>query len=126
MIIGIGTDIVRIARIEASLNKNGDALARRVLTGAELARFRAAPRPAAFLAKRFAAKEAASKAFGTGIGRISWQDLEVVNNEDGAPSLLCHGNAASLLAELGEAQVHLSLADEVDTALAFVIISRSA
>jgi len=124
MILGIGTDIVRIARIEASLSKS-DALARRVLTPNELARFRIARFPAAFLAKRFAAKEAASKAFGTGIGKISWQDLEIVNNQEGAPQLLCHGRAASLLKELGANCTHVSLADEHDAAVAFVILSRS-
>ena len=123
MIVGIGADIVKVSRIAASLERKGDALARRVLTPAELARFHASRVPAAFLAKRFAAKEAASKAFGTGIGRISWQDLEVVNNEDGAPRLLCHGNAATRMRELGATQVHISLADEEDAALAFVILS---
>ncbi len=124
MIVGIGTDLVNISRIEASMARNPQALARRVLTPVELDHFLAAAKPAAYLAKRFAAKEAASKALGTGIGRISWQDLEVSNDHQGAPQLSCTGNAALRLAELGVSRVHLSLADEQDAALAFVVISR--
>jgi len=125
MILGIGTDIVKVSRIAASLERKGDTFARRILTPSEFERFRRSRVPAAFLAKRFAAKEAASKAFGTGIGRISWQDLEVINNEDGAPKLRCHGNAMARMRELGATHVHISLADEEDAALAFVIISAS-
>lgn len=125
MILGIGTDIVKISRIESALAKTGEALPRRILTPGELETFRASAKPAAYLAKRFAAKEAASKAFGTGIGKISWQDLEVVNNKDGAPELICQGNAQVRLADMGADQVHVSLSDEEDAALAFVIISRS-
>lgn len=125
MILGIGTDIVKISRIEASLAKTGEALPRRILTPLELEKFSKSVMPAAYLAKRFAAKEAASKAFGTGIGKISWQDMEVINNEDGAPELICRGNAATRLAAMGGGQVHVSLSDEEDMALAFVIIYGS-
>jgi holo-[acyl-carrier protein] synthase len=125
VIIGIGTDIVQIDRIQGSIDRNGTGLARRVLTDRELEKFQVAPNPAAYLAKRFAAKEAASKAFGTGIGKIGWHDLEVVNDEMGAPAIVCHGVAKDLLAHRGADTVHLSIADESDAAVAFVVISRS-
>jgi len=125
MILGIGTDMVRISRMERSIAKNRDALARRVLTPREFAIFASSTSSAAYLAKRFAVKEAASKAFGTGIGKISWQDFDVVNNEAGAPSLLCSGIAKELMATMGADTVHVSIADEFDLALAFVVISRS-
>ena len=124
MILGIGTDIVEISRIKASIDKNPHALSRRVLRDRELENFARAHRPEAFLAKRFAAKEAASKAFGTGIGKIAWHDLEVINDDLGAPSLLCFGNAKIMLERMAASQVHLSLADEREAALAFVVISK--
>ncbi|MCK9503056.1 MAG: holo-ACP synthase [Porticoccaceae bacterium] len=125
MILGIGTDMVRISRIESSIAKNADALAKRVLTPAEFEIFTSSAAPAAYLAKRFAVKEAASKAFGTGIGKISWQELEVVNNEAGAPVLHCFGQAKIMLAAMGAGRIDVSIADEADLALAFVVISRS-
>lgn len=124
MILGIGTDIVEIGRIKASIERNPQALPRRVLRDQELAQFARATKPEAYLAKRFAAKEAASKAFGTGIGRIAWHDLEVVNDELGAPSILCFGNAKVMLEAMAATRIHLSLADEREAALAFVIISK--
>lgn len=125
MIIGVGTDIVRISRIEKSIDRSGDKLAKRVLTISELATYRAAVNPAAYLAKRFAAKEAAAKAFGTGIGKISWHDLEIGNLDNGAPIITCRGNASELLLSLGGSSIHLSISDEEDYALAFVVISAS-
>lgn len=124
MICGIGTDLVATGRIEKVLERRGDAFARRILRPAELALFREAPVPAAYLAKRFAAKEAASKALGTGVGQISWQDMEVVNNPLGAPSLNLYGNAARRLAALGAERAWLSLSDEADMVVAFVVIGR--
>ena len=87
-IAGIGTDIVELSRIEQALAR-GDRLARRILTPAELERFAAHTQPARYLAKRFAAKEAAVKALGTGIGvGISWQHIRVDNHPGGAPFLV--------------------------------------
>ncbi|MGD9660419.1 MAG: holo-ACP synthase [Porticoccaceae bacterium] len=125
MILGIGTDMVRISRIESSMAKSPDALAKRVLTAKEFKLFASSPAPAAYLAKRFAVKEAASKAFGTGIGKISWQELEVVSNEAGAPALHCFGEAKKRLTAMGADRIDVSIADESDLALAFVVISRS-
>ena len=124
MIIGIGTDIVTISRIANSVERQQLALAERILTERELSVYMNHAKPIAFLAKRFAAKEAASKALGTGIGKISWQDLEISNDSDGAPKLECRGKAKARLESLGANQVHISISDERDTAVAFVVISR--
>jgi holo-[acyl-carrier protein] synthase len=86
--------------------------------------FRSASQPAAFLAKRFAAKEAAAKALGTGIGRgISWQHMHIEHDEMGAPLLIFSGAAAQRQADLGSQIAHISIADELDQALAFVVLS---
>lgn len=124
MILGIGVDIVHVSRIQKSMDRKTEALARRILTATELEKFRSTPHPAAYLAKRFAAKEAASKAMGTGIGKISWQDLEIDNNSQGRPALICRGYARTRLDEIGVENVDISLADESDLAIAFVVLSN--
>ena len=102
MVKAIGTDIVSTARIEASLERSGRT----------------------FAAKRFAAKEAAAKALGTGIGRgISWHHMHIEHNEMGAPLLILSGAAAQRQATLGSQKTHISIADELDQALAFVVLS---
>ena len=123
MILGVGTDIVSVTRIAEAVSRNGDALARRILTDNELALYRSAANPTAYLAKRFAAKEAVAKALGTGIGQISWRDLEVANNARGAPEMVLHGTARLMLADMGATRVDISIADERDSALAFAVIS---
>jgi len=94
MILGIGTDLAVIERVEQALNRHGERFARRILTPDELVRFGQHAQPVAFLAKRFAAKEAAAKAIGTGIGAISWQDLEIRSLPSGAPELILLGAAS--------------------------------
>ncbi len=81
--------------------------------------------PAAYLAKRFAAKEALSKALGTGIGKVSWQDMETVNDLAGAPAILLTGDAKKYLRKLGANNVLLSLSDERDFAVAFVVLTQT-
>ncbi len=125
MIIGIGTDLLRIERIEQAILRSGERLAQRVLRPQELSLYLDSKQPAFYLAKRFAAKEAASKALGTGIGKVSWQDFEVSNDEQGAPLLALYGAAQSRLKALGATRVLLSLSDEKDHALAFVVLSDS-
>jgi holo-[acyl-carrier protein] synthase len=120
---GIGTDIVAIARIERALARHGARFAARILRPEELAAFASAARPAAWLAKRFAAKEALAKALGTGIGAVSWQDFSVLSGESGAPVARCHGRAQDVLAELGVRDIWISLSDERDYALAFAVLS---
>lgn len=130
MIVGLGIDIVEIERIEQSVPAGGDTealvkcrLAKRVLTHAELAIFISATQPGRYLAKRFAAKEAAAKALGTGIGRgVSFQHIEIANNDNGAPLISFSGGAADRLTALGGAHAHLSIADEKHYATATVII----
>ncbi|MEL4394073.1 holo-ACP synthase [Shewanella algae] len=123
-VLGLGTDIVEIARIEAQLERGGDRLARRVLTEAEYARFQTLSEPARFLAKRFAAKEAAAKALGTGIGRgVSFQHIHISNNADGAPQLEFSDGARQRLETLGAKRALLSIADERHYAVATVILS---
>ena len=124
MVKAIGTDIVSTARIEAALERTGRKFAQRILTELEMSQFDAASQPAAFLAKRFAAKEAAAKALGTGIGRgISWQQMQIEHDEMGAPVLIFSGAAAQRQTDLGSQKAHISIADELDQALAFVVLS---
>jgi holo-[acyl-carrier protein] synthase len=124
MVKAIGTDIVSTARIEAALERTGRKFAERILTELEMSQFDAAIQPATFLAKRFAAKEAAAKALGTGIGRgISWQQMQIEHDEMGAPVLIFSGAAAQRQADLGSQKAHISIADELDQALAFVVLS---
>ena len=121
MISGIGTDIVQIQRIKEALDKLGDRFAQRILTEREFAQFQTSPKPEAFLAKRFAAKEATSKALGTGIGKVSFQDIEVSNNAMGAPQLTLSGQAMVIQQKERIHSLHLSLSDEQDSAVAFVV-----
>ncbi|MEN9717915.1 MAG: hypothetical protein RIQ99_793 [Pseudomonadota bacterium] len=128
MIIAIGSDLCNIERIQNSLNRFGERFEQRVFTDVE--RAKAASRPftkAGTLAKRFAAKEAFSKAVGTGFKRgVFMKDIGVVNARSGAPTLALSGGAALRLAELTpaghEAVVHLTLTDDHPWAQAFVVI----
>ncbi|QQX81461.1 holo-ACP synthase [Shewanella sp. KX20019] len=129
MIVGLGTDIVEIARIEMRVPAAGEEalkihrLAKRVLTPSEFSLFVASSCPGRYLAKRFAAKEAAAKALGTGIGRgVSFQHIEISNNDNGAPIVTFNGGAAERLAALGGVRGHLSIADEKHYATATVIL----
>ena len=123
MIYGVGTDIVSIKRIQEILNKNRDGFINRVLTEHERALFANKSDNAAFCAKRFAAKEAFSKALGTGIGRVvSFQDLTVRKNENGKPYFMPSEKLRLYLQEKGIKQGHLSISDESLNALAFVVL----
>jgi holo-[acyl-carrier protein] synthase len=123
MTIAIGTDIVEIQRIASALERQGDKFVQRILTESEIAEYQARGNSVAFLAKRFAAKEAIAKALGTGIGRgISFQHMIVSNNSEGAPQVELQANAAERLKQLGGSQVLLSLSDEKNYALAYVVI----
>ncbi|WP_421865632.1 holo-ACP synthase [Motiliproteus sp.] len=125
MIIGIGTDIVQIARIDASSDRLGEKFAARILTPDELQQWQEHARPTVFLAKRFAVKEAASKALGTGIGRgVSWQHFHIDHNEWGAPQLRLSDGAAERAEQLGVNRIHLTLSDEQDHVVAFVVLEQ--
>jgi len=123
MTIAIGTDIVEIQRIASALERQGDKFVQRILTESEIVEYQARGNSVAFLAKRFAAKEAIAKALGTGIGRgISFQHMIVSNDSEGAPQAGLQANAAERLKQLGGSQVLLSLSDEKNYALAYVAI----
>ncbi|MDN4628486.1 MULTISPECIES: holo-ACP synthase [unclassified Erwinia] len=122
-ILGLGTDIVEIDRIEGVISRSGDRLAKRVLSENEWAQYQAHQQPVRFLAKRFAVKEAAAKAFGTGIrGGLAFNQFEVYNDELGKPGLRFFQQAAEVAQKLGVAHVHVTLADERHYACATVII----
>ncbi|BDY03747.1 holo-ACP synthase [Ferrimonas sp. YFM] len=121
---GLGTDIVEIERVEAQFQRLGEKFAKRILTPNELEELARSKAPARLLAKRFAVKEAAGKALGTGIGRgVSFQHIELGHNADGAPQLILTEGALARMQALGAEQAHISLADERRYAVATVILS---
>lgn len=123
MIFGIGTDIVRVARVQQDLERFGERFAARILTDKELAEFQDVKDRAHFLAKRFAAKEAAVKALGTGFTQgIHWREIGVGHDGRGKPLLELSGRALEFAQAHGIAAVHVSLADETDHAVAFVTL----
>jgi len=123
MIVGMGTDIIELARIEATLSRLGDAFAKRILDDNEFTVYRDSKQSLNYLAKRFAIKEAAAKAWGTGIGRgVSWQHMHTSNSEYGAPCLSFSDGAQTRFLELGAAHCHLSVSDEQHYAVAHVIL----
>ncbi|ADP09761.1 4'-phosphopantetheinyl transferase [Erwinia sp. Ejp617] len=122
-ILGLGSDIVEIARIGAVISRSGNRLAQRVLSENEWLQYQAHQQPVRFLAKRFAVKEAAAKAFGTGIrGGLAFNQFEVYNDELGKPCLRFLQHAHEMAQKLGVAHVHVTLADERHYACATVII----
>lgn len=122
--IAVGTDILRVERIEAVLKRQGRRFAARILTPAELEEYASSPQPARLLAKRFAAKEAIAKALGTGIGRgVSWQHMQITHDDLGAPVVRLTAGAEKVAVERGMPTVALSLADEQDYVVAFAVLS---
>lgn len=123
-IAGLGTDIIQIDRLELQLQKS-DRLASRILTRTEKQQFDQDKFPTRFLAKRFAAKEAAVKALGTGIGNgISWQQIEVRNHPSGQPHLVFSGHFAELCERRGINSSFVSISDEQDYAVATVLLEQ--
>ncbi|NOQ93260.1 MAG: holo-ACP synthase [Methylophaga sp.] len=123
MIFGIGTDLVHIPRIQTLLDKYGDKIALRILSDAEFTRFQKTKNQAGFLAKRFAAKEAAAKALGTGFrDGLSLRHIEVSNDQNGKPELQFLKQGLELLTELNIGRSMISLSDEKDYAVAFVTL----
>ncbi len=123
MILGVGIDIIEVERIRASHERFGERFLKRILRPDEIGYCFTHAQPAPFLAARFAAKEAISKAFGTGIGsQLGWQDMEVKRMESGQPYVVLHGNGASLLASRGGRIVHLSLSHTAAHAAAVAIL----
>lgn len=123
MIIGIGTDLCEIGRVQRALDRHGERFARKILIEPELDRFRQHRKPAAYLAKRFAAKEAFSKAMGTGIHfPVNWHNVSVENGRSGRPILQFSAPLEVLLRSRGVTAAHLSLTDEIGMACAFVVL----
>lgn len=127
MIIGMGSDLIDIRRIETSLSRFGDRFTHRCFTDIEQAKSDGRKNRAASYAKRFAAKEACSKALGTGLAQgVFWKDMGVVNLPSGKPTMRLTNGAAERLAKLlpagHEAVIHLTITDEFPYAQAFVII----
>lgn len=123
--IAIGTDILKVDRIDDVVKRLGDRFVQRILTPVELAEYRQSAQSNRLLAKRFAAKEAIAKALGTGIGRgVSWQDMTIEHDENGAPLVKLDGGALRVAQARGGSRVELSLADELDYVVAFAILAR--
>lgn len=123
MIFGIGTDLVHIPRMEELLDKHGEKIAERILSQAELEGFQDSKNKSAFLAKRFAAKEATAKALGTGFrDGLSLRHIEVSNDDSGKPELHFLQRGSELLSELNIGRTMISLSDEKEYAIAFVTL----
>lgn len=125
-ILGIGTDIVDIERIESIMQRQGERFLQRMLHASELLQFRQLPanRAAAWLAKRFATKEACAKALGTGIGQhAQLTEIETRHDAQGKPQLYLHGTTRLTAERLGVQEMALTLADERRYAVAFVILT---
>lgn len=130
MIIGIGNDLIDISRIERTLNRFGDRFVNRVYTNVEREKSERRANRVESYAKRFAAKEACSKALGTGIRMgVYWRDMAVTNLKSGKPTISLTGGAAKRLDEITPTgmvpQIDVSMTDEPPLAEAFVIISAS-
>ena len=131
MIYGIGTDICKIPRIEAALARHGERFARKILGPQELDKFRArsaknAVRGVRFLATRFAAKEAFSKAIGLGLRMpMTWPAAQMLNHPSGKPMIVCSGVLAEFM-EKNRLSAQVTISDEEEYAVAFVIVEQAA
>ena len=127
MVLGTGIDIIEVARVAASVERFGERFLNRILLPDEIAYCLSHKTAAPFIAARFAAKEAISKAFGTGIGaQLGWHDLEVKRKESGQPFVVLHGNGERLLRERGGRGVLLSLSHTEHYAVAMAILESAA
>jgi holo-[acyl-carrier protein] synthase len=124
-LIAVGTDILRVARIDEVLARVGNRFVQRILTPQEQEEYHASKQPGRFLAKRFAAKEAIAKSLGTGIGKgVSWQDIQIGHDVHGAPQVRLSGGARRVADERGGVRVELSVADEMDYVVAFAVLAK--
>src|SRR6202453_465124 len=123
MVLGLGTDLIEIERIQASVNRFGERFLERIFTAGEIAYCRRKKQPAESFAARFAAKEAGAKALGTGISRgVTWKELEVRGGQSGRPSLHLSGRAAELAGAMGVRRLQLSLTHSRELAMAVVVV----
>ena len=125
MIVGIGSDIARVERFKRAVQRHGPRFAQRILGPDEHALWLQKSQPAAFLAKRFAAKEAFVKALGLGLRQgMQWGEIQVINDVLGKPYFLLNGEAERLLTVAGVTTSHITLSDEAEYAIAFVVLER--
>lgn len=123
MILGIGIDLIEVARVKSSLEKFGERFVNRILLPDEIAYCQSHKEPAPFVAARFAAKEAISKAFGTGIGaQLGWHDMEVRKHGSGEPYVVLHGGGLKLIESRGGKHVLISLSHTAHHATAIAIL----
>lgn len=123
MILGTGIDLIEVARVVNSMERFGDRFLSRILLPPEIEYCRSYSHPGPHVAARFAAKEAISKAFGTGIGtQLGWHDLEVARRDSGEPYVLLHGKGLDLLHQRAGRRVHLSLSHTQVYATAVAIL----
>jgi len=123
MILGIGIDIIEVARVAASVERFGERFLKRILLPDEITYCQSHKTPAPFVAVRFAAKEAISKAFGTGIGaQLGWHDMEVKHKESGEPFVALYGNGQKLLQERRSGAMFISLSHTENYAAAVAVL----
>ncbi|MEO7165563.1 MAG: holo-ACP synthase [Chthoniobacterales bacterium] len=122
-IVGIGIDLVDCARIESSIERFGEKFLQRVFTAGEIVYSNSMKFPARHFAARFAAKEALSKAFGTGIGKsMGWRDLDVQKRESGEPFVVLSGGAEKMAQERGVGRIWISLSHTEQSGMATIIL----
>lgn len=126
MIYGVGTDIVEMSRIQSTWDRFGEHFARRILMDEEMALFERTKRPVRFLAMRFAGKEAAVKAMGTGFAHGVWlRDVGITNNESGRPLIVWSKRGRRVCDRLGIGEGHVSLTDDAGLVMAFAVVETS-
>ena len=126
MIFGVGTDIVELSRVQAVYDRFGEKFAQRILMDEEMDLYRRSKRRVRFLAMRFAGKEAAVKAMGTGFAHGVWlRDVGIINNDWGRPLLVWSERGRRVCERLGIGDGHVSLTDEAGLIMAFAIVERA-
>ncbi len=125
MIYGIGTDIVESSRIAQSLERFGERFARRILTDTEFSEYYVSTKRVSFLASRFAAKEALSKAIGTGLRHpVNLNYITITHDDLGKPFFQFHPDLDQLITNKGITRLHLSISDEINMVCAFVVLEQ--
>jgi holo-[acyl-carrier protein] synthase len=125
-VLGIGVDLVENARIQHSLDRFGERFLQRVFTPGEIEYSQSMKYPARHLAARFAAKEAVSKAFGTGIGKaMGWKDIDVRRKASGEPFVILEGGAKQLAEERGVSAVWITLSHTENHAMAMIVVEAA-
>lgn len=126
MIFGVGTDIVELARVQATYDRFGEHFVRRILMDEELELFRQTKWPVRFLAMRFAGKEAATKAMGTGFRHGIWvRDVGITNNDWGRPLIIWSERGRKVCEKLGIGKGHVSLTDDAGLVMAFAVVEAA-